>query len=150
MERQTFQYKIYKSQTYIRIAMQNSTTKIIFKNVSEAKHYTNKEYANYEYTLASKYGSSNSSSGTKTNYTSLSTYQDIINNRWADKDLMTDKYSVSDNDAVYNYITSEYAAGRMSASDLANLSAMYGITVPGNDNDIVKQREAYVESLLNS
>ena len=138
------EYELAKMREQLEI--QRANDEALYK----LRHELDKEYANYEYTLASKYGSSNSSSGTKTNYTSLSTYQDIINNRWADKDLMTDKYSVSDNDAVYNYITSEYAAGRMSASDLANLSAMYGITVPGDDNDIIKQREAYVESLLNS
>lgn len=125
-----------------QLEIQRANDEALYKLKSEL----DKEYANYEYTLSNKY----SSNGSSSNYTSLSTYQDIINNRWADKDLMTDKYTISDNDAVYNYLTSEYAAGRMSSSDLANLSAMYGITVPEDKSDIVKQREKYIESLLNS
>lgn len=134
------EYELAKMREQLEI--QRANDEALYKLKSEL----DKEYANYEYTLANKYGSSKS--GNTNNYTSLSTYKDIINNRWADKDLMTDKYTVSDNDAVYNYLTSEYAAGRMSSSDLANLSAMYGITVPEDKSDLVKQREKYIESLL--
>ena len=101
-----------------------------------------RENTAYEYQLAAKYGtsslgSSSSGSNSSSNYTSLSTYQDIINNRWGEQDLMdSSKYTVTDNDAVYEYLLSEYAAGRMSASDLANLTAMYGITVPGSSSGI--------------
>lgn len=136
------EYELAKMREQLEI--QRANDEALYKLKSEL----DKEYANYEYTLANKYGSSKSEN--TNNYTSLSTYQDIINNRWADKDLMTDKYTISNNDAVYNYLTSEYAAGRMSSSDLANLSAMYGITVPEDKSDIVKQREKYIESLLNS
>lgn len=109
-----------------------------------------KDYANYEYQLAQTYGSSTSKSGSSSNYTSLSTYQDIINNRWADQDVATGKYTinVSNNNAVYDYLTSEYVAGRMSAADLANLTAMYHVTVPNTDSSLKKQREEYIESLL--
>ena len=100
--------------------------------------------------MANKYGSgSRSSNSSNENYTSLNTYKDIINNRWANQDMVNGKYSVSDNEAVYNYITNEYAAGRMSSSDLANLTAMYGIVVPGSEDDLIRQRKEYIDSLLN-
>lgn len=106
-----------------------------------------KDYANYEYQLAQTYGTSKSGNS---KYTSLSTYQDIINNRWGNEDLVTGQYTISDNDAVYEYVVNEYAAGRMSSADLANLTAMYNITVPNTDSSLKKQREEYIESLLNS
>ncbi len=106
-----------------------------------------KEYADYEYQLANKYGTSSSNSS---EYTNLSTYQDIINNRWGNEDMVSGKYTVDDNDSVYNYLVTEYAAGRMSSADLANLTAMYNITVPGSEDALIKQREEYIESLLNS
>lgn len=110
-----------------------------------------KEYADYEYQLAGKYGtSSGSSSSNSSGYTSLSTYQDIINNRWGNEDMVSGKYTVDDNDSVYNYLVTEYAAGRMSSADLANLTAMYNITVPGSEDALIKQREEYIERLLNS
>lgn len=106
-----------------------------------------KDYANYEYQLAQMYGTGKSGNS---KYTNLSTYQDIINNRWADQDIVTGQYTISDNDAVYEYVVNEYAAGRMSSADLANLTAMYNITVPNTDSSLKKQREEYIESLLNS
>ena len=113
-----------------------------------------KEYADYEYQLANKYSSNvsggSSSSGSAGGYTSLSTYQDIINNRWGNEDMVSGKYTVDDNDSVYNYLVTEYAAGRMSSADLANLTAMYNITVPGSEDALIKQREEYIGRLLNS
>ena len=97
-----------------------------------------KEYADYEYQLANKYGTSSSNSS---EYTNLSTYQDIINNRWGNEDMVSGKYTVDDNDSVYNYLVTEYAAGRMSSADLANLTAMYNITVPCSEDALIKQRE---------
>lgn len=96
-----------------------------------------KEYANYEYELANKYSSNvsggSSSSGSTGGYTSLSTYQEIIKNRWAEQDLVdTNKYTLTDNDAVFDYITSEYIAGRMSYDDLVYLKNYYGVTEPGS------------------
>ena len=110
-----------------------------------------KEYEDYEYQLASKYGtSSGASNSSSSGYTSLNTYQDIINNRWGNEDMVSGKYTVDDNDSVYNYLVTEYAAGRMSSADLANLTAMYNITVPGSEDALIKQREEYIERLLNS
>ena len=51
MNKQTFQYKLYKGRSYIRIIMQNSSNNIIFDNISEAKHYTKKEYSEYKFSI---------------------------------------------------------------------------------------------------
>ncbi len=77
----------------------------------------------------------------------MNTYKDIINNRWANYDDISKKYTVSDNVSLYNYLVSEYTAGRMSSSDLANLTAMYNVTKP-TDSDIARQeRIKYLNSL---
>ena len=51
MEKQTFQYKFYKSRTYILLTMQNSSTHIIFDDVEEAKHYTDNEFSKYKFSI---------------------------------------------------------------------------------------------------
>ena len=115
------------------------------KALYQLKADLDKQQSEYAYQLEQKYGTSRSSSGSST--TSLSTYQDIINNRWADYDEFSRKYTVNDNTGLYNYLVSEYSSGRMSASDLANLTAMYNVTQP-TDNDIAKsERIKYLESL---
>lgn len=116
-----------------------SYTHQLDKDMANYNQQLDQQNIEYEYQLAEKYGTSSSQSN---NYTSLSTYQDIINNRWAEKDPITEQYTISDNDSVYNYLVSEYAAGRMSASDLANLTAMYGVTVPDSSNNINKFQSA--------
>ena len=126
-----------------QLAIERANDEALYKLRTEL----DKDYANYEYQLAQTYGTSKSGNS---NYTSLSTYQDIINNRWGNEDLVTGQYTISDNDAVYEYVVNEYAAGRMSSADLANLTAMYNITVPNTDSSLKKQREEYIESLLNS
>ena len=145
-EQQEFELAKMREQLEIERANDEALYKLkaeLDKDYADYELQLNKQYANYtsqldrentayEYQLAAKYDTSSSN---KSNYTSLSTYRDIINNRWAEQDLMdSSKYTVSDNDAVYEYLLSEYAAGRMSASDLANLTAMYGITVPGSSS----------------
>ena len=51
MNSQTFQYKIYKGRTYLLVAMQNSTTGVVFDNVTEAKHFTNQEQSKYKFSI---------------------------------------------------------------------------------------------------
>ena len=143
--------RLAKEERGFELAKMREQLKIQYENdkaLYELRTELDKEYADYEYQLTNKYGSN--SSGSSSNYTSLSTYQDIINNRWADQDLVTGKYTVSNNDAVYNYLVSEYTNGRMSSNDLANLTAMYGVTVPDTENSLTKQREEYLERLMNS
>lgn len=131
------EFELQKMREQLEIQYEND------KALYELRSELDKEYANYEYQLAQKYDSNSSSNSNKT---SLSTYQSVINNRWADQDLITGKYTISDNDAVYNYLTTEYAAGRMSSNDLASLTAMYGITVPKAD-PLKEERLAYLKSL---
>lgn len=111
------------------------------KQLANYKSSLTKNEKEYEYQLAQKYGTSKSSN------TNLSTYRDIINNRFADYDDFSKKYTVNDNAGLYNYLVSEYSAGRMSSSDLANLTTMYNVTQP-TDNDIAKaERIKYLKSL---
>lgn len=92
-----------------------------------------KEYANYEYQLASKYGS-NSSSNSSENYTSLSTYEDIIETRWPTKDEITGLSIPSSkyNNEMWNYIRGENEAGRMSNNTAIALIDKYGLSNPNN------------------
>lgn len=136
-EQQEFELKKMREQLEIERANDEALYKLKAELDKEYASYTNqldRQSAEYEYQLASKYNT-NSSGNSSNNYTSLSTYKDIINNRWAEEDLVSGQRKVSDNDAVYNYLLTEYAAGRMSASDLANLTAMYGITAPGSSSN---------------
>lgn len=87
--------------------------------------------ANIDKDIYSYRASLDGTSGKETT-TSLSTYQDIINNRWGEKDVVTGAYTITDNEAVYNYLWDEYSAGRLSQADLANLRAMYGVKVPAS------------------
>lgn len=136
--------RLAKEQQEFELAKMREQAQIEYQNsqaLYKLKAELDKEQAEYSYQLEQKYKSS------KTSTTSLSTYQDIINNRWADYDESSRKYTVSDNTSLYNYLVSEYSSGRMSASDLANLTAMYNVTQP-TDNDVAKsERIKYLESL---
>ncbi len=135
------EYELAKMREQAQIEHQNNIALYKLKNQLDIEQ--SKTLAEYEYTLANKYGTSKSSNST----TSLSTYKDIINNRYADYDEYSKKYTVSDNTSLYNYLVSEYTAGRISSSDLANLTAMYNVTQP-TDNDIAKsERIKYLNSL---
>lgn len=134
------EFELAKMREQAQIEYENE--KALYQLKSELDTEQNKVLAEYEYTLANKYGKSSSS-----NTTSLSTYQDIINNRWADYDDFTRKYTVSDNTAVYNYLVTEYSAGRMSSSDLANLTAMYNVRQPSESDTALEERRKYLASL---
>lgn len=139
--------RLAKEQQEFELAKMREQAQIEYQNnqaLYRLKSELDKEQAEYTYQLEQKYGTSRSGSS---NTTSLSTYQDIINNRWADYDEFSRKYTVNDNQGLYNYLVSEYSSGRMSASDLANLTAMYNVTQP-TDNDVAKsERIKYLESL---
>ena len=134
------EFELAKMREQAQIEYENE--KALYQLKSELDTEQNKVLAEYEYTLANKYGKSSSS-----NTTSLSTYQDIINNRWADYDDFTRKYTVSDNTAVYNYLVTEYSDGRMSSSDLANLTAMYNVRQPSESDTALEERRKYLASL---
>lgn len=107
------------------------------------KTQQSKELAEYEYTLANKYGTSKNS----TNTISLSTYKDVINNRYANYDDITKKYTVTDNAGLWDYLTNEYVQNRISDNDYATLIAMYGVTEPTDQQRAQQERIKYLNSL---
>lgn len=136
------EFELSKMREQAEIEYKNNLA--LYKIKSELDMQQSKVLAENEYILANKYGKSSSNTTSTTN---LSTYKDIINNRWAEYDDISKKYVVSDNVGIYNYLVSEYSAGRMSDTDLQNLSAMYGVTQP-TDKEIAKaERIKYLNSL---
>lgn len=139
------EFELAKMREQAQIEYENE--KALYQLKSELDTEQSKVLAEYEYTLANKYGKSSSNGSSSSSTTSLSTYQDIINNRWADYDEFTRKYTVSDNTALYNYLVTEYSAGRMSSSDLANLTAMYNVRQPSESDTALEERRKYLASL---
>lgn len=136
--------RLAKEEREFELAKMREQSQIEYENnkaLYRLKAQLDKEAEDYSYQLRLKYGSS------KTSTTSLSTYQDIINNRWANYDDTTKKYTSSNNAELYNYLMTEYAAGRMSASDLANLTAMYNVTQPTEQEIAQSARKSYLDSL---
>ncbi len=121
----------------------------LYKLKSQLDTEQSKTLTENEYMLKQKYGST-SSSPNKT--TSLSTYKDIINNRYADYNDFTKKYTIKDSDksTVYNYIKNEYAEGRMTFNDSVALMNNYGlensgatVTKNGNSIYVIKGKKSY-------
>ena len=141
--------RLAKEQQEFELAKMREQAQIEYENnkaLYQLKSELDKQQQEYTYQLEQKYGTSRSSSSSA-NTTSLSTYQDIINNRWADYDEINRKYTVSDNTALYNYLVTEYSAGRMSSSDLANLTAMYNVRQPSESDTALEERRKYLASL---
>lgn len=141
--------RLAKEQQEFELAKMREQAQIEYENnkaLYQLKSELDKQQQEYTYQLEQKYGTSRSSSSSA-NTTSLSTYQDIINNRWADYDEISRKYTVSDNTALYNYLVTEYSAGRMSSSDLANLTAMYNVRQPSESDTALEERRKYLASL---
>lgn len=143
--------RLAKEQQEFELAKMREQAQIEYENnkaLYQLKSELDKQQQEYTYQLEQKYGNSNSrSSSGSSNTTSLSTYQDIINNRWADYDDISKKYTVSDNTSLYNYLVTEYTAGRMSSSDLANLTAMYNVRQPSESDTALEERRKYLASL---
>lgn len=136
--------RLAKEQREFELRKMREQAQIEYENnkaLYQLKSELDKDQQKYAYELERKYGTSKSST------TSLSTYQNIINNRWADYDDMTKKYTSNNNAELYNYLMTEYAAGRMSASDLANLTAMYNVTQPTEADIAQSARKSYLDSL---
>lgn len=141
--------RLAKEQQEFELAKMREQAQIEYENnkaLYQLKSELDKQQQEYTYQLEQRYGTSRSSSSSA-NTTSLSTYQDIINNRWADYDGISRKYTVSDNTALYNYLVTEYSAGRMSSSDLANLTAMYNVRQPSESDTALEERRKYLASL---
>lgn len=136
------QLDLEQSKELANIEYQNNLS--LSKYKTELETSKSKELAENEYKLAQKYGTSSSS---KSSTTSLSTYKDIINNRYASYDDFSKKYTVTDNNSLYNYLVSEYSNGRLSANDLASLTAMYNVTQPTETDTAKQERIKYLQSL---
>lgn len=118
------------------------------KELASYNSELNKQQTKYEYELSNKYGSSKSSNNSSSsNTTSLSTYKDIINNRFASYDELSKKYTVTNNTDLYNYLVSEYASNRMSENDFMALVSMYNVTEPTSQETAKQARIKYLESL---
>lgn len=105
------------------------------KEIASYQNSLNKSTKEYEYQLASKYGTTSSKNNSSSDYTSYTTHDEVIKNRWGIEDPVTGQISVRDgtsnnNDAVYNYLANAYASGLISPKDFAALIAKYGVTVP--------------------
>lgn len=135
------EYELQKMREQAEIEYKNNVA--LYKLKSQLDTEQSKTLAENEYKLKQKYGTSSSSNST----TSLSTYKDIINNRYANYDDFSKKYTVSDNNSLYNYLVSEYSSGRLSASDLASLTAMYNVTQPTSSDTAKQERIKYLKTL---
>lgn len=135
------EYELQKMREQTEIEYKNNVA--LYKLKSQLDTEQSKTLAENEYKLKQKYGTSSSSNST----TSLSTYKDIINNRYANYDNYSKKYTVSDNNSLYNYLVSEYSSGRLSASDLASLTAMYNVTQPTSSDTAKQERIKYLKTL---
>lgn len=113
------------------------------KEQAKYQSQLDREETEYSYQLEQKYGTSKSSSNT----TSLGTYQDIINNRWANYDDFDRKYTVTDSAGLWDYLTEEYVSGRMSENDYMSLLAMYGVSEPTEADRAKSERLQYLASL---
>ena len=116
-----------KEQREFELAKMREQAQIEYENnkaLYKLKAELDKEQQKYAYELQKQYGGTKSG---KSNTTSLSTYQDIINNRWAKYDEKDKKYSVANKNEVLQYLDKEYQSGRLSDSDAALLISYYNL-----------------------
>ena len=119
--------RLAKEQREFELAKMREQAQIEYENnkaLYQLKAELDKEQQKYAYELQKQYGGTKSS---KSNTTSLNTYQDIINNRWAKYDEFDKKYSVSNKNEVLQYLDNEYQAGRLSDNDAALLISYYNL-----------------------
>lgn len=116
-----------KEQREFELAKMREQAQIEYENnkaLYKLKAELDKEQQKYAYELQKQYGGTKSGKSTTT---SLSTYQDIINNRWAKYDEQDKKYSVANKNEVLQYLDKEYQSGRLSDSDAALLISYYNL-----------------------
>lgn len=137
------EFELAKMREQAQIEYENE--KALYQLKSELDTEQSKVLAEYEYTLAKKYGKSSSS-----NTTSLSTYQDIINNRWADYDEFTGKYTVSNTNDVLSYLDNELNSGRLSDNDAALLISYYNLEPKNTYYEALKSSADYLNNVYNT
>lgn len=119
--------RLAKEQQEYELAKMREQAQIEYENnkaLYQLKNELDKDQQKYAYELEKQYGASSSS---KSSTTSLSTYQDIINNRWATYDDFEKKYTVSNPNEVLQYLDNEYQSGRLSENDAALLISYYNL-----------------------
>ena len=136
------EYELAKMREQAEIEYKNNVA--LYKLKSELDTQQSKILAEYDYTLQQKHKTKSSS-----NTTSLSTYKDVINNRWGKQDMVTGQYTISNdnNEEVFNFLDKELDEGRLSDGDAVALINMYGIYDPNGEDALKKAREKYIESL---
>lgn len=130
-------YNNQKSLYDYKSSIDFNNEKTLYDYKSNLETQKSKELAENEYILAQKYGTSSSN-----NTTSLSTYKDIINNRYASYDDYSKKYTIKNNQdkqTVYNFIKTEYSEGRMSFNDAKSLIFNYGLEESGKQASVSKK-----------
>jgi len=162
LEQQSYEYKTkLDTQKSKELASYNSAlekdlanykTNLSTKQSKELAAYENslkQQNMQYELNLAKQNSSSKSSTS------NLSTYDDIIKNRFAEYDDFTKQYVVPDQ-ATYNqlgrYLDNLYASGQITEAEFLQLSAKYSKYVGQNttsNNDNNSNNIAQVQSQLN-
>ena len=116
------EYELQKMREQNEIEYKNNVA--LAKLKSELDKQSNKELTEYKYQLEQKYNSSKNS----TDDTNYKKYDEIIKNRYASYDSMSQQYIVPDEE-TYNqlgdYLDSLYANGLISGEELSRLSAKY-------------------------
>lgn len=144
--------RLAKEQQEFELAKMREQAQIEYENnkaLYQLKSELDKQQQEYTYQLEQKYGTSRSSSGSS-NTTSLSTYQDIINNRWADYDDISKKYTVSDTNSVLSYLDNELNSGRLSDSDAALLISYYNLQPKNTYYETLKSSVDYLNNVYNT
>lgn len=137
------EFQLAKMREQAQIEYEN--TKALYKIKSDLEIEQSKAITENEYKLANQYGTS------KTSTTSLSTYESIIQNRFAEYDDISKKYSVTSKNNVdaFNYLAQEVQAGRISENDFYSIMAKYNIQSPVETyyNDIKAQYDKAAQGI---
>lgn len=134
------QARLAKEEREFELAKMREQLKLQYENdkaLYQLRSELDKEYANYEYTLANKYGgSSTSSSGTSSEY---ARYDEIIKNAYAEYDSITRQYLVPDeetHDKLRDYLKNLYTNNQISQKDFLQLAAKYANYGNTESNDV--------------
>lgn len=123
------EYELAKMREQAQIEHQNNVA--LAKIRSQLEIDQTKALNEYQYNFNKEHGLLSKSNST----TSLSTYQDIINNQYATYDELSKKYTVSNNNDVLHFIDKELNAERMNNDTAALLISYYGL-----DMDSIKAK----------
>ena len=134
-----YKTKLSTQQSKELASYNNALEKDLANYKTQLSTQQSKELAAYEQSLVNQYGGSSSSKSKSSN---LSTYDDIIKNRYAEYDDFTKQYVVPDQQ-TYNelgdYLDNLYASGAISEEEFLQLSAKYSKYANSNSNQSTSQ-----------